>query len=139
MDAQTHLAMTHARLTTSQVVFAYVVLEERLGLDYGYLRVRVELANHDFLEMAEYFVISKGAFSLQRYCFWRGSPRHRRLDRQLGAMGRFLVMFESPDRIPVGGGLYQAKGGKGIMKESLKSLGGNCGATIYNSGGNLSG
>ena len=67
MDAQTHLAETHARLTTSPVVLAYMVLEERLGLDYGYLRVRVELANHDFLEMAEYFVIHVGAVSLKRY------------------------------------------------------------------------
>jgi len=39
MDAQAHLADTHLRLTISPIVLNAVV-EERLGIDYGYLRVR---------------------------------------------------------------------------------------------------
>jgi hypothetical protein len=40
MDAQAHLADTHLRLTISPVVLTYAAVEERLGIDYGYLRVR---------------------------------------------------------------------------------------------------
>ena len=49
--AQTHLTETRVRLTTSPVIRTFSVIEERVGLDYGYLRVRVELVNHDFLEL----------------------------------------------------------------------------------------
>ena len=40
MDAQAHLADTHLRLTISPIVLTHAVVEERLGIDYGYLRVR---------------------------------------------------------------------------------------------------
>ena len=67
MDAQTHLADTHLRLTISPVVLTYAVMEERLGIDYGYLRVRVELTNRDFVELAEYFTVQTGIIAVQRY------------------------------------------------------------------------
>ncbi len=53
MDVYTHLAETHARLTTSPLVLSYTVVEERMGPDFGYLRVRVDLGDGGFLEMAE--------------------------------------------------------------------------------------
>ena len=67
MLAQAHLTETRARLTTSPVVQAFSVMEERVGLDYGYLRVRVELVNSDFLELAEYFVVHNDAVKVKRY------------------------------------------------------------------------
>ncbi len=67
MDAQTHLADTHLRLTISPIVLTYAVMEERLGIDYGYLRVRVELTNHDFVELAEYFTVQTGIIAVQCY------------------------------------------------------------------------
>ena len=67
MDAHTHLAETHARLTTSPVVLRYDVVEERLGPDFGYLRVRVDLGDDGFLEMAEYFVIEASSVTVKRY------------------------------------------------------------------------
>jgi hypothetical protein len=48
-------------------VLTYAVMEERLGADYGYLRVRVELVNRDFVEMAEYFTVQTGGITVQRY------------------------------------------------------------------------
>lgn len=92
MDAQTHLADTHLRLTVSPVVLAYAVMEERLGIDYGYLRVRVELTNRDFLELAEYFTVQTGIITVQRYRYqwmdgaqqilkkrWDNAPHHPHL------------------------------------------------------------
>jgi len=76
MDAQTHLTDTHLRLTISPIVLTYVVVEERLGIDYGYLRVQVELTNRDFLEMAEYFTVQASVITVQRYRYqWMDAAR----------------------------------------------------------------
>ena len=73
-DAHAHLTETRVRLTTSPVMRTFSVLEERTGLDYGYLRARVELVNQDFLELAEYFVIRNDAVEVQRYRYqWMDS------------------------------------------------------------------
>ncbi len=74
MDAHAHLAETHARLTTSPVVLSYTIVEERMGPDFGYLRVRVDLGDGGFLEMAEYFVIDANSVTVKRY-------RHHWMDR----------------------------------------------------------
>lgn len=74
--AHTHLTETRVRLTTSPVIGTFSVIEERIGLDYGYLHVRVELVNHDFLELAEYFVIRNDAVAVKRYRYqWMDSTQ----------------------------------------------------------------
>lgn len=74
--AHSHLTETRARLTTSPIVRAFSVVEERVGLDYGYLRVRVELVNFDFLELAEYFVVGDDAVEVKRYRYqWMNSTQ----------------------------------------------------------------
>ena len=80
MDAQTYLTDTHLRLTVSPVVLTYAVMEERLGVDYGYLRV--ELVNHDFVEMAEYFTVQTGGISVQRYRHQWMDPTQQMLRRR---------------------------------------------------------
>ena len=74
--AHTHLTETRVRLTTSPVIRTFSVIEERVGLDYGYLRVRVELVNLDFLELAEYCVIRNDAVEVKRYRYqWMDSTQ----------------------------------------------------------------
>lgn len=52
------------------------MIEERVGLDYGYLRVRAEIVNYDFLELAEYFVIRKDSVEVKRYRYqWMDSTQ----------------------------------------------------------------
>lgn len=76
MLAQAHLTETRVRLTTSPVVWAFSVMEDRVGLDYGYLRVRVELVNSDFLELAEYFVARNDTVEVKRYRYqWMDSTQ----------------------------------------------------------------
>ena len=58
--AHTHLTETRVRLTTSPVIRTFSVIEERVGLDYGYLRVRVELVNDAFLGHTTEFVKTLG-------------------------------------------------------------------------------
>jgi hypothetical protein len=82
MDAYTHHAETHVRLTTSPVVLTFTILEERLGVDYGYLRVQVELINRDYLEMAEYFVVQASAIVVQRYRHHWMEPSQRTLKKR---------------------------------------------------------
>lgn len=90
--AQTHLTETRVRLTTSPVIRSFTVIEERVGLDYGYLRVRAELVNDDFLELAEYFVVHRDAVEAKRYRYqwmdstqqilrkrWDNAPHHPEL------------------------------------------------------------
>jgi hypothetical protein len=90
--AHTHLTETRVRLTTSPIIRAFTIIEERTGLDNGYLRVRAELTNHDFLELAEYFAIHNDAVQVKRYRYqwmdstqqvlrkrWDNAPHHSEL------------------------------------------------------------
>jgi hypothetical protein len=92
MMAHAHLTETRARLTISPIVRSFSVVEERVGLDYGYLRVRIELVNNDFLELAEYFVVRNGVVEVKRYRYqwmdstqqtlrkrWDNAPHHPEL------------------------------------------------------------
>lgn len=57
-EPQHYLDAIHFALLTSPVVENYVMVRQRATPDDGYLRLRCELANGDFLEAYEYFTLS---------------------------------------------------------------------------------
>ena len=56
-----------ARLVASAMVASVTVVEEYALPDRGYFRARLGLTNHDFLEVAEYFVVEAGYYVTKRY------------------------------------------------------------------------
>jgi len=71
-------------VVTSDLVASFEVAEEWAQPDRGYIRVRMWLANGDFLEVAEYFVVSNEVCVTERYRYqWMDGARkqmHRRWD-----------------------------------------------------------
>jgi hypothetical protein len=67
MDPQQYVTDIKAKLVASAAVAAVAVVEERLLPDRGYFRARLTLSNHDFLEVAEYFVAESGRWATRRY------------------------------------------------------------------------
>ena len=67
MEPREYLAEIKARLVTSAVVTSIAFVEEYVLPDRGYCRARLSLSNHDFLEVAEYFVVASGVCATQRY------------------------------------------------------------------------
>lgn len=60
MDPREHLTEIKAKLVASSIVASIAIMEEYTLPDRGYLRARLGLSNHDFLEVAEYFVLEQG-------------------------------------------------------------------------------
>lgn len=67
MEPGEYLAEIKARLVASAVVVEVTMVEEYVLPDRGYCRARLQLSNHDFLEVAEYFVVASGLCMTQRY------------------------------------------------------------------------
>jgi len=67
MDPQQYLTEIKTKLVASPVVASIAVVEEYALSDRGYFRARLGLANHDFLEVAEYFVVEQGQCVTKRY------------------------------------------------------------------------
>lgn len=63
----THLTAIKSALTTSVRIASFVVVEESIQLDSGYIRVRATLDNGDFLEASEYFSVTAGQYTTIRY------------------------------------------------------------------------
>ncbi len=53
-----YLRVVEATLLASPVVHSYEIIRSWANTDDGYIRVRCRLVNGDFLELAEYFVVS---------------------------------------------------------------------------------
>ena len=67
MEPRAYLAEIKARLVASAVVAEVTMVEEYVLPDRGYFRARLNLSNHDFLEVAEYFVVVSGLCMTRRY------------------------------------------------------------------------
>lgn len=69
MTTEDYLASVKAWLATSDRVSEFRIVEEWQQSFEGYIRVRMTLTNGDFLEGAEYFVVSQGKHITKRYSY----------------------------------------------------------------------
>jgi hypothetical protein len=67
MDAEQYLSEIKTKLIISPAIFSFTVVEEQDLSDRGYFRARVILANNDFLEVSEYFIVDNNKTMPQRY------------------------------------------------------------------------
>jgi hypothetical protein len=67
MTPTEYLTNIKVGLVTSDSVAFFEIVEEWVQSDRGYIRIRIWLANGDFLEVAEYFVASGEECITERY------------------------------------------------------------------------
>lgn len=67
MTTDEYLAAIHLALVESPIVANYSVVHQRITSQSGYLRVRVDLINGDFLEAAEFFRLSPAGIETVDY------------------------------------------------------------------------
>ena len=67
MDAEQYLSEIKTKLIISPAILSFTVVEEQDLSDRGYFRARVILANNDFLEVSEYFIVDSNKTMPQRY------------------------------------------------------------------------
>lgn len=73
---QAYLIAVKAALSSSFVIASFDVLEEWAQPDRGYIRIRANLQNGDFLEASEYFTRQAGSHASVRYRYqWMNSEK----------------------------------------------------------------
>ena len=73
-----YLASVLSELTTSDLIVSFDVVEQWAEPDGGYIRVRAWLMNGDFLNVAEYFVVSGRRCIPVRYRYqWMDATRQQ--------------------------------------------------------------
>ena len=76
MDAAQYLKEIETKLIISPAILSFTVVEEQDLGNRGYFRARVVLANNDFLEVSEYFIIDNSKTIPQRYRYqWMDDTR----------------------------------------------------------------
>lgn len=103
MDAQTHLTEIRARLSTSPIVEAITILEEREYRYQGYFRARLALTNKDFLEVAEYFVVEENQVQVRRYRYQWMDEMQQTLRKRWDNTQHFLNLPNFPHHVHIGG------------------------------------
>jgi hypothetical protein len=67
MTTEEYLAEIHLTLINNLIVAHYAIVRQRLTSQSGYLRVRIDLANGDFLEAAEFFHLTASGVEIGDY------------------------------------------------------------------------
>ena len=93
MNSDEYLASIHLALVENEIVRRYEVVRQRVTSQSGYLRVRIELTNGDFLEAAEFFRLTVNGVDIVDYRHqwmnasrtqlrvrWDSAPHHPTLD-----------------------------------------------------------
>ena len=76
MEANQYLANIKSKLIASPSITTFAIIEELDLGDRGYFRARATLSNSDFLEIAEYFIITNNIATTTRYRYqWMDSDR----------------------------------------------------------------
>jgi hypothetical protein len=85
-----YIAEIKAALIASPVVSAFRIVEEWTLPERGYIRLRMNLANGDFVESSEYFVVSEDGYAPERY-------RHQWMD---GSQQQLRCRWDNVEHYP---------------------------------------
>ena len=102
MEARHDLNELKARLATSAAIIAIEGVTEREIKDRGYFRARLSLANGDFLEVSEYFIIRAGKPETKEYRYQWMDNSKQRLIRLWDNARHFPELPNFPHHVHVG-------------------------------------
>ena len=102
MNPQAYLTEIKAKLVTSSIVISITVVEEYALPDRGYFRARLGLSNHDFLEVAEYFVLEDEKCVTRRYRYQWMDQSQQVLRKRWDDVEHYPNLLNFPHHIHVG-------------------------------------
>ena len=102
MTVRSYLDEVKARLATSAAIVAITVVSEHELRDRGYFRARLSLANGDFIEVSEYFIIQGSVPVTAEYRYQWMNPVQERLIRRWDNARHFPDLPQFPHNIHVG-------------------------------------
>jgi hypothetical protein len=102
MNPQAYLTGIKAKLVTSSIVISITVVEEYVLPDRGYFRARLGLSNHDFLEVAEYFVLEDEKCVTRRYRYQWMDQSQQVLRKRWDNVEHYPNLLNFPHHIHVG-------------------------------------
>ena len=89
------------KLAISSIVASFNVVEEKVWLDRGYVRIRITLSNGDFLEAAEYFVLQNNDLTTRRYRYQWMDRERKKLRKRWDNVEHFPDLSSFPDHIHI--------------------------------------
>ena len=89
-------------LIAAPVIRSYEIIESWADDRRGYLRVRADLGNGDFLELAEYFTFENGEIVIEDYRYQWMDANKRLLRRRWDNTPHFPGLAGFPDHIHIG-------------------------------------
>jgi len=101
-DPQSHIDETFVRISTSPVIEKVTAEEHHNGDTHGYMRIRLTLANGDFLEAAEYFVIQDDEVCVRRYRYQWMDPTQQVSKKRWDNAKHFPDLPNFPHHIHIG-------------------------------------
>ena len=102
IEARHYLSELKARLAASATIVAVEAVGERASTDRGYFRARLTLANGDFLEVSEYFVIQAGTATTLEYRYQWMDYARQKLIRRWDNAEHFPNLPHFPHHVHVG-------------------------------------
>ncbi len=96
-----YVVQLKTKLTISQIVVSFSVVEEKVWPDRGYVRIRMVLSNGDFLETAEYFVLQDDDLTTHRYRYQWMDRECRELRKRWDNVEHFPDLSNFPDHIHI--------------------------------------
>ncbi len=121
MTPAEYLASVLSELATSDLIASFDVVEQWVEPDGGYIRVRALLTNEDFLEVAEYFVVSGRKCIPVRYRYQWMDARRQQIRKRWDNVEHYPGLAGFPYHVHLADG--QVKSGQCVsILELLKML-----------------
>ncbi|MEB3308956.1 MAG: DUF6516 family protein [Snowella sp.] len=89
-------------MVTSSIIISFSILEEQNIEERGYLRARLILINGDFLEVAEYFVITNNVCKTVRYRYQWMDQSQKELRKRWDNVNHFPNLPNFPHHVHIG-------------------------------------
>ncbi|MFO1431407.1 MAG: DUF6516 family protein [Candidatus Competibacteraceae bacterium] len=102
IEARHYLSEVKTRLATSAVITVIEVITERDLRDRGYFCARLILANGDFLEVSEYFIVKAGKLTTVEYRYQWMDPPQQKLVKRWDNAEHFHDLPHFPHHVHVG-------------------------------------
>jgi len=101
MNVREYITEIKAKLITSQVIKSFSIVQEQAQEDRGYFRVRLFLVNGDFVELAEYFIITNFQRKTERYRYQWMKGDYTQLIRRWDNVPHFPRLDHFPDHVHI--------------------------------------
>lgn len=122
IDLYQYITAIKEKLNASSIVSSIELVDERVLFDRGYFRARLTLANEDFLEIAESFIVQEDQFITLDYRYqWMDSTKQI-LRKRWDSVKHFPDLPNFPDHIHIGSESDVEPGRSRSIMEFIKHL-----------------